>query len=69
MPFANPEQIASIASFVTYAWIEPVIWHTYGVPHLLSEDLPSLCDYDEVRNLIKRSYPVRRRIPQRVKHF
>ncbi|KIP05211.1 hypothetical protein PHLGIDRAFT_534835 [Phlebiopsis gigantea 11061_1 CR5-6] len=52
----SPEQTASIASFLTYVWLDPTIWRASQVPHLPSDDLPSLCDYDEVKNLIRRSY-------------
>lgn len=58
MSVPNPEQTASIASFLTYIWIEPTIWKAYRTPHLPADELPPLCDYDEVKNLIVRGYPV-----------
>lgn len=58
MATPNPEQTASIASFLTYVWLDPTIWRAYRVEHLPHDELPPLCDYDEAKNLIKRGYPV-----------
>ncbi|KIP03407.1 hypothetical protein PHLGIDRAFT_242940 [Phlebiopsis gigantea 11061_1 CR5-6] len=57
MSVPSAEQTASIASFLTYIWIEPTIWDAYRVKHLAASQLPLLCDYDEAKNLIKRGYP------------
>lgn len=59
MAVPNPEQTASLFSFFTYIWLEPTVWRAYRLPHLPTSELPPLCDYDEVGNLIKQSYPVR----------
>ncbi|KIP05212.1 hypothetical protein PHLGIDRAFT_534838 [Phlebiopsis gigantea 11061_1 CR5-6] len=53
---ASPEQTASIASFLTYVWLDPTIWRASQVAHLSHDDLPPLCDYDEIKTLVKRSY-------------
>lgn len=58
MAVPNPEQTASLFSFLTYIWLDPTIWRAYRLPHLPVDELPPLCDYDEMRHLIKRSYPV-----------
>lgn len=59
MSVPSPEQTASIASFLTYIWIEPTIWKGYRMQHMPASELPPLCDYDEAKNLIARGYPVR----------
>ena len=59
MSVPSPEQTASIAAFLTYTWIEPTIWKAYRVEHLPASELPPMCDYDEVKHLVARSYPVR----------
>ena len=58
MHVSNPEQTSSLASFLTFVWLDPVIFRAYRVKHLPHDELPPLCDYDEVNNLIKRSYSV-----------
>lgn len=58
MPVPNPEQTASIISFTFFTYLDSVIWLGNRVPHLSNDQLPPLCDYDTVKNLIKRSYPV-----------
>ncbi|KAI0793789.1 P-loop containing nucleoside triphosphate hydrolase protein [Fomes fomentarius] len=47
----NPEQIASLASLLTYAYAAPVVWKAYGMPHLSFDMFPPLADYDHLRNL------------------
>ncbi|PSR81762.1 hypothetical protein PHLCEN_2v6271 [Hermanssonia centrifuga] len=56
-PEPNAEQTASIASFLSFTFLDPTIWLAYRVPHLSFDQLPPQCDYDYARNLIKRSYP------------
>ncbi|KIP05190.1 hypothetical protein PHLGIDRAFT_14688, partial [Phlebiopsis gigantea 11061_1 CR5-6] len=56
-PVPGAEQTASIASFLTYVWLDPVIWRAHQVPHLPHDELPPLCDDDQVKNLIAESYP------------
>ena len=48
-----------MASFLTYVWLDPIIWRAHQVPHLPHDELPPICDYDEVKNLIPQSYAVR----------
>lgn len=59
MPVPNPEQTASLISFMFFSFLDPTIWLAYRIPRLTHDLLPPLCDYDYVKNLIKRSYPVR----------
>lgn len=59
MPVPNPEQTASLASWFYFTFLDPTIWLAYRVPHLRHDQLPPLSDYDYIKNLIKRSYPVR----------
>ena len=58
MPEPNPEQTAALSSFMFYSFLDPIIWYAYRVPHLKHEELPPLADYDYIKNLVKRSYPV-----------
>ncbi len=54
----NPEQTASIFSFLLYTFLDPTIWLAIRLRNLSLDQLPPLCDYDSVKNLIKRSYAV-----------
>lgn len=54
----NPEQTASIASFLFYTFLDKTIWKAYNLLHLSYDELPSLCDYDDAAALKKRGYPV-----------
>ncbi|KAI0685987.1 hypothetical protein BC835DRAFT_1420713 [Cytidiella melzeri] len=56
-PEANPEQTASVLSFLLYFFLDPVIFQAARVDHLTHDQLPPLADYDAAKNLIKRSYP------------
>ncbi|PSS08857.1 hypothetical protein PHLCEN_2v3472 [Hermanssonia centrifuga] len=56
-PVPNPEQTASIFSFLFYVFLDPSIWLAYRISHLSLDQLPPMCDYDHAKNLIKRSYP------------
>lgn len=58
MTAPNPEQTASMMSFLFYSFLDPLIWLGYRVPHISHDQLPPQCDYDYAKNLIKRSYPV-----------
>ncbi|KZO89810.1 P-loop containing nucleoside triphosphate hydrolase protein [Calocera viscosa TUFC12733] len=51
----NPEQTASILSFLTYTFMEPIIMAAYRNSNLPYESLPPLADYDWSSNLEKRS--------------
>ncbi|KAJ3543408.1 hypothetical protein NM688_g5857 [Phlebia brevispora] len=53
----NPEQTASIASFLFYTFLDPTIWRAYRVPHLSLDQLPPLCDDDDANRLKQKSYP------------
>ncbi|KAI0028294.1 hypothetical protein K488DRAFT_80756 [Vararia minispora EC-137] len=55
-PVPNPEQTASLASLLTYTFLDQPIFHAYRVPHLAFDELPPLADYDYAKNLVKRSF-------------
>ena len=57
-PEVPPEQTASILSFITYRFLDPIIWKAYSIPHLPYEQLPPQADYDYAKNLVKRAFPV-----------
>lgn len=69
MPVPNPEQTAPIISFVFFAFLDPMIWRGYRANRLTGDQLPPLCDYDDVNNLIKSSYPVSAHSLKRLPHF
>ncbi len=54
----NPEQTASLISLLSYNFIAPVIWLAYRMPHLPFDMFPPLPDYDHLRNIVGRSFPV-----------
>ena len=54
----NPEQTSSIASLVSFTFMAPVIWTAWKMPHFKYDLFPPLPDYDHLRNLVKRSFPV-----------
>lgn len=58
MSTPNPEQIAPLLSLITFSYLDPVISLANRVPHLSSNLLPPLADYDYARNLRARSLPV-----------
>lgn len=66
-PIANPEQTASIASFLLFAFLDPVIYKAHRVEHLPHDEFPPLCDYDATKHLIKRGYSVSHQIRSRAK--
>ncbi|KZT60612.1 multidrug resistance-associated ABC transporter [Calocera cornea HHB12733] len=51
----NPEQTASILSFLTFTFTEPIIMAAYRNSNLPYESLPPLADYDWSSHLEKRS--------------
>jgi hypothetical protein len=55
---ANPEQTASILSWLSFSFMDPTIWRAYYVPHLSADQLPPLADYDEAEYLIEQHYQV-----------
>ncbi|KAI0742214.1 hypothetical protein C8Q80DRAFT_1186678 [Daedaleopsis nitida] len=62
----NPEQTASILSFFSVSFLDPLIWKGYRVPHIPFDELPPLADYDYASNLVKRAFP--HLDPTRLKH-
>jgi hypothetical protein len=54
----NPEQTASLISFLSYAFLDRVVAAAHRVPHLPSDRFPPLCDFDYAKNLIQQSYRV-----------
>ena len=54
----NPEETASIFSFLLYVFLDPMVWRAYRVPHLSYDQIPPLPYYDEVKHLIQESYSV-----------
>ncbi|TFK52961.1 P-loop containing nucleoside triphosphate hydrolase protein [Heliocybe sulcata] len=53
-----PEQTASLLSFFTFSFMNPVITAAGKVRHLPYTQLPALADDDEVENLIKDTLPL-----------
>ena len=54
----TPEQTASLASFLTYTFLAPIVWKAYRMPHLPFDMFPPLADYDHLRNLTAQRFPV-----------
>ncbi|KAI0717852.1 P-loop containing nucleoside triphosphate hydrolase protein [Cerioporus squamosus] len=54
----NPEQTASLLSLLSYNFIAPIIWLAYRMPHLPFDMFPPLPDYDHLRNIVGRSFPI-----------
>jgi hypothetical protein len=54
----NPEQTASLLSFVTFSWLDSIIFYAYKQPHLPWDKLPPLCDYDRTEHLTKTTFKV-----------
>ncbi|KZV91873.1 hypothetical protein EXIGLDRAFT_675729 [Exidia glandulosa HHB12029] len=52
-----PEETASWLSFVTFSFLDPLIWKGYRCLHLSYEDLPVLADYDRAEHLRQRAFP------------
>ncbi|KAF5336910.1 hypothetical protein D9611_003444 [Ephemerocybe angulata] len=57
MPEPNAEQTASLLSLMTYSFLDPVVWLANRVPHLTSDQLPPLADYDYAQNLRAQTFP------------
>ncbi|KAI0775463.1 hypothetical protein BC629DRAFT_1595092 [Irpex lacteus] len=55
-PIANPEQTASLFSFLFYLFVEPIVLKASRVKRLGADELPPLSDFDAAKNLIKQSY-------------
>ncbi|KZV76922.1 P-loop containing nucleoside triphosphate hydrolase protein [Peniophora sp. CONT] len=56
-PSSKPaaEQTASIASMVTFWFMEPLVFLAYRLPRLPYDQIPPLADYDWAKNLVDRS--------------
>lgn len=54
----HPEQVASVLSFVTWTFLDKVIYKAYKVPHLSLDMLPAVADYDRAKNLRKKAFVV-----------
>ncbi|KAG8949510.1 hypothetical protein FRC00_008086, partial [Tulasnella sp. 408] len=67
----NPEQTASILSFITWTFLDPVVLEASRVSHLPYESLPILADYDYVEHLMARGAPTLDPSlkPRRDRHF
>ncbi|QRW14592.1 ABC transporter transmembrane region [Ceratobasidium sp. AG-Ba] len=65
----NPEQTASLMSFMLFSFLDPVVWTAYRAPKLEYEQLPPLADYDRAAYLKQRSFdkldPLRRAVKNR----
>ena len=55
---ASLEQTAPAWSLLTYAFLSPVVWLAYRIPHLAYDMLPVMSDFDHLRNLVSHSFPV-----------
>jgi hypothetical protein len=52
----TPEQTTSLLSFATWSFLDSIIWKAYKVPHLSSDMLPAVADYDRAKNLKSRTF-------------
>lgn len=55
----HPEQTASLLSLLTYIHVEPLIWLAWRLPRLTYEMLLALPEYDHLKHLVRRTFPVR----------
>ena len=53
----NPEQTASLISLLLWFFLDPIVFLAYKIPHLSHDQLPTLADYDQAKNLVKKSFP------------
>ncbi|KAH8104855.1 hypothetical protein BXZ70DRAFT_1049038 [Cristinia sonorae] len=53
-PELNPEQTASIISWITYTYLDPLIYKANQVDHLPVEQLPAVPEYDEAKYMVTR---------------
>ncbi|KAJ6489479.1 hypothetical protein C8R47DRAFT_1177182 [Mycena vitilis] len=56
-PVASAEQTSSLLSLVLYFFLDPIIFLGYRTPHLKFEQLPPLCDYDDLKHLKPTAFP------------
>lgn len=52
----NAEQTASVLSFITYTFLDDIIYRAYRMAHYPFEMLPPLCDYDRAEELAGRAF-------------
>ncbi|KAJ7864236.1 hypothetical protein B0H14DRAFT_2736510 [Mycena olivaceomarginata] len=57
MPVPNPEQTASILSSVFFSFLDRIVALAYQTPHLSLDQLPPLCDYDDMKHLKTWAFP------------
>ncbi|QRW00074.1 ABC transporter transmembrane region [Ceratobasidium sp. AG-Ba] len=66
---ANPEQTASLISFLSFSFMDSLVWGAYRVPKIEYEQLPPLADYDQAAYLRERSFdeldPLRRSMKEK----
>lgn len=58
MPVINPEQTTSLISFLSYAFMDSVIFKAWRVQHLTIDDLAPLPDEDGTKNLVDPGFKV-----------
>ncbi|KAL0950644.1 hypothetical protein HGRIS_007432 [Hohenbuehelia grisea] len=56
-PVPNPEQTASLLSFLIYSFLDRIVFLAYRSPHLDYDQLPPLADYDRATHLRDISFP------------
>ncbi|KAJ3015276.1 hypothetical protein NUW54_g1089 [Trametes sanguinea] len=54
----SSEQTASIFSLLLYTYLELFIWRARRLSHITYDMLPPLPDYDHLKNLVGRSFPM-----------
>ncbi|KAH8101555.1 hypothetical protein BXZ70DRAFT_101862 [Cristinia sonorae] len=54
----NPEQTASVASWITYTYLDRLIYKANHVDHLSVEQLPAVPDYDEAKYMVTRGLAI-----------
>ncbi|KAG8882435.1 hypothetical protein FRB97_008251 [Tulasnella sp. 331] len=52
-----PEQTASLLSFLTFSFMDPVIIDAYRKPGFSADDLPEIPDYEHVSHLAAQAFP------------
>ncbi|KAH7097832.1 ATP-binding cassette transporter [Auriculariales sp. MPI-PUGE-AT-0066] len=52
----TPEQAASLLSFMTFSFLDPLVWAGYRATHLAYDRLPPLADYDRAPVLKERTF-------------
>ncbi|GJJ15091.1 hypothetical protein Clacol_009366 [Clathrus columnatus] len=61
----NPEQVASLASFITWSYLDPLVWKAARSSILDYEDLPPIADYDKAEYIVPRSEKIIKRFQKR----